>query len=221
VQTKASQREPRGFRLSHLVLINVLTLAFVALLAGCSGGNMTNNVDPVAQPAPKSLQVWTNSSNGINFTMVGTDPSQPGASTTTVPVKLIPVAIDFSLVGANLSAEEPACLDNVPIINRVTASPLFANAAWPSGDETQFVDAFQRANFWTIVNAQSPDYHVLLSPFVAPTAFIEAPLDSELINNPNLACLQPLAGIPIDSMNSFVSSRLQVSGLLRAPWPFL
>jgi len=145
--------------------------------------------------------------------MVGTDPSQPGAGTTTIPVELIPVAVDFSLVGANLSPENPACFDSVPIVDRVVASPLFNDAPWPSGDITQFVDAFQRANFWTLVSRDSPDYHVLLNVSVGPAIQLEAPLNSSLIYNPNAACPQPLAGVPIDTMNAFVESEISTLGI--------
>ena len=41
---------------------------------------------------------------------------------------------------------------------------------------TQYADAFQRANFWNSVSRRSPDYHVLLGqPTVAPAFEVFVP----------------------------------------------
>jgi hypothetical protein len=50
----------------------------------------------------------------------------------------------------------------------VKTSPLLKKVAFTPGGTnvgtTQYVDAFQRANFWSQVSTTSPNYHVLLAP---------------------------------------------------------
>jgi hypothetical protein len=51
---------------------------------------------------------------------------------------------------------------------RFKNSPLVKNATFTPGGTnvgtTQYVDAFQRANFWNFVSTTAPNYHVRLSP---------------------------------------------------------
>jgi hypothetical protein len=59
-------------------------------------------------------------------------------------------------------------------------SPIFQSSTFTPGrtnvGTTQYVDAYQRANFWNFVSAGSPDYHVLLSaPTVMPLQTINVP----------------------------------------------
>ena len=103
------------------------------------------------------------------FVMIGTDPAH-GSATTTIPVLVIPVQMNFP-DGTQLSPLQPACGDTRSPLSRVLHSPLFNDFAYYLGGtfvgNTQYIDAFQRANFWSDVSRQSPDYHVLLSVTVA------------------------------------------------------
>jgi len=102
------------------------------------------------------------------FRMIGTNPAH-GSATTRVPVIIIPVQFNFA-DGTQLSATQTACGDTQSPESRILASPLFSNFPFTVGNtfvgDTQYMDAFQRANFWTDVSTKSPDYHVLLSPQV-------------------------------------------------------
>src|ERR1700680_2314431 len=133
----------------------ILTALSICSLVGCGSGSSTAGGNGGGTQNPSHLAVWTNSLNGIQFTMVGTDPSIPGAGTTNIPVEIIPVSLNFSAAGIVISPESPACGDTQSVVTRVVNSPLFTSNPWfdvsgtiPIGN-TQFGDAFQRMNFWT------------------------------------------------------------------------
>jgi hypothetical protein len=98
--------------------------------------------------------------------MVGTDPAA-GSATSNIPVVIIPLKFHFS-DGTNLSASQTVCGDVKNTKYRVKNSPLIKNAAFAPGGTnvgtTQYIDAFQRANFWSKVSTVAPNYHVKLSP---------------------------------------------------------
>ena len=197
------------------VCSTLLSLPLALLLV--SGCNMTTNTQATGptnpQPQAKVLQVWTNNFGGIPFTMVGTDPSISGAGTTSVAVEIIPVTLSFSLANTVMSPESMACGDNMGILTRITGSPIFTNNTWSDLGiiigQTQFPDAFQRANFWSIVSKSSPNYHVMLQPVsLLQAVTAEVPLTSTLQPNPNPLCPQPVAGVPIGFMDSIVQNTL-------------
>ncbi|MBI3824864.1 MAG: hypothetical protein HY294_02590 [Candidatus Rokubacteria bacterium] len=100
------------------------------------------------------------------YTMVGTDPSA-GSATSSVPVVIIPVKFSFA-DGTTLSATDPVCDGTDSAVTLTQNSPVFQDVAFAPGGTyvgtTQYVDAFQRANFWNAVSTASPDYHVRLGP---------------------------------------------------------
>jgi hypothetical protein len=150
--------------------------------------------------------------------MVGTDPIIAGAGTTSIAVEIIPVRLSFSLANTVMSGEATACGDNTGIVSRVTNSPLFTINTWSDNGvvigQTQFPDAFQRANFWSIVSAASPNYHVMLQPVsVSPAVTAEVPLSSTLQSNPNPGCPQPIAAVPIGFMESIVQNTLAAQSI--------
>jgi hypothetical protein len=122
------------------------------------------------------------------FRMIGTDPSK-GSARTEIPVMVIPIEFAFAN-GTRLSASESACGDTRSPSQRILKSPLFDNFPFNVGNtflgNTQYIDAFQRANFWTAVSSTSPGYHVLLSASLAsPVSFSvpEFPIGST-VNGP-------------------------------------
>ena len=134
-----------------------------------------------AAAAAANVPLWSGSftyqTRTFPYTMVGTDPAL-GSATTTVPVVIVPLKIVFS-GPATLSASDPVCGDSKSATNLALESPLFQDYPFlPGGTDvgtTQYIDAFQRANFWSQVSTIAPDYHVLLSPTVAPTQTILVP----------------------------------------------
>src|SRR5258708_28261951 len=100
----------------------------------------------------------------FNFTMIGKDPAS-GSATTDVPVVIIPLRFNFT-GGVSLSAETTVCSDNQTAVTRTENSPILQAAPFSPGGTnvgtTQYIDAFQRANFWSLVSGHSTSYHVLL-----------------------------------------------------------
>lgn len=143
------------------------------------GGDPQAALDEAAAAA--NIPLWSSSFtfNGKKFqyTMVGTNPND-GSATSKVPVVIIPLNIKFKSGGA-LSAKEPVCGGTKSAVDLTLSSPLFQDYPFnPGGTNvgtTQYMDAFQRANFWTTVSAKSPDYHVLLSPSVEKLQTITVP----------------------------------------------
>jgi len=119
--------------------------------------------------------------HGINYpyTMVGTDPRR-GSATTVVPTVIIPlrfVFADGSVVDAGTEL-----IDGQTAVQGIVNSPIFQPYPFVSGGtrigNTQWPDAFQRANFWNHVATKSKDYHVLLGqPTILPSQTINVPAD--------------------------------------------
>jgi hypothetical protein len=113
-----------------------------------------------------TLPNWTGSfvTNGVTYpyTMLGTDPSL-GSATTWIKVVLIPLRVVFS-DGTVVSANAPVSGDSRSATKLTQASPMFGPAPFsPGGTDvgtTQYIDAFQRANFWNFVSTTAPDYHL-------------------------------------------------------------
>jgi hypothetical protein len=148
-------------------------------------------------------------SNSVNYGfMVGTSPFSKddvhGSSVHTFVVPLVfkvhQVATDFGtdangdliLTGItdkdatfDVTKPAPACLgsrNNVPF-KLAVESPVFQNHHWVWGGtdlgDTQYVDAFQRANFWRALGEDADDYHVRLKPVdVLPPVVLDFPTGS-------------------------------------------
>ncbi|PWU05596.1 MAG: hypothetical protein C5B51_14120 [Terriglobia bacterium] len=128
------------------------------------------------------VQNWTGSFdfNGTTFsyTMVGTDPAL-GSASTVVPTQIIPLIFKFS-DGTVLDPTVAACGAVKSAVQSAIDSPVFHSTDFTPGGtnvgNSQYADAFQRANFWSFVSATAPAYHVLLAqPQVVPPVTIEVP----------------------------------------------
>ena len=128
--------------------------------------------------AGTGLQVWTTTlkatKNGKSYpmTMVGQSPFS-STTTTNVPVAIVPVIVNINGTAFNPTVADTTCMvapNNVPL-TVFRQSPLFGNATYTMGGvnvgNTQYIDAFQRANFWKAI---SPNYHTRLSPITVKTA---------------------------------------------------
>jgi hypothetical protein len=124
--------------------------------------------------ASGALQTWTSSftSGGQNFpyTMVGTDPHK-GSATTTIPVDIVPLIFTFS---------DGSTSDGTSITSNIASSPLFkSDGPYNTGDTTQYVDAIQRAEFWSSISSNSSNYHLLLGqPTIQPAVNLSVPAAS-------------------------------------------
>ena len=112
-----------------------------------------------------------------NYTMAGTDP-RAGSASTVVPTVLIPLRFVFA--DGHIYNVNTDTVDGQLPIPAILNSPVFQNHDYVIGGidvgNTQYGDAFQRANFWNSVSTVSPDYHVLLgTPNVAALQTISVP----------------------------------------------
>ncbi len=155
-----------------------------------AAGNVVRPADSVSSLATFTYNV-TSSRDGNNYTgsMVGQDPFSSGLTTTSVTTPVIPLVITFNSVATGLNrhgiltrakgkmtfnptAPDDACLsapNDVPL-TLAEQSPIFQAANFQFGPtavgDTQYIDAFQRANFWQVVGGT--DYHTLINPVVFP-----------------------------------------------------
>jgi hypothetical protein len=82
------------------------------------------------------------------------------------------VALDLLLAGHVFDphVSDPVCLPSTTAVNLTRASPIYQKHSYSFGGKsvgfTQYVDAFQRANFYHYTNpaGTSPGYHVYLNP---------------------------------------------------------
>ncbi|HEY1961801.1 MAG TPA: hypothetical protein VGG69_05250 [Rhizomicrobium sp.] len=109
----------------------------------------------------------------ISFTMVGPNPATSNA-TTTIPVVVVPVQIVFPPDEGHKRfdpSRHVVSSTGRTVLQLALRSPLFrSNVRFVQGGvnlgKTQYIDAFQRGNFWRFVKTNS-NYHVLLgSPTV-------------------------------------------------------
>jgi hypothetical protein len=130
-----------------------------------------------------TIPMWTGTDGTFSFQMVGTDPTQPKAASTNIDTQLIPVRFTFTSAGSppvqtvfDPENNDPCSPNRTPALNMAQGSPVlkrisltvgnpsFATAALGTG---QFVDLFQRANFYTFVGAKTslnPNYKVEMQP---------------------------------------------------------
>ncbi len=132
--------------------------------------------------AIKEVPLWKGAyqykGKSYSYLMVGTDPAK-GSVTTTVPVFIVPLKLTFS-DGTVFDATAPMIGLHESATQAVEMSPIFQPVSWTEGSidvgSTQYIDAFQRANFWSSVSTQSPNYHVLLGvPTVLPLQSYNVP----------------------------------------------
>jgi hypothetical protein len=132
------------------------------------------HLHPDIAPPPASLQSWNGSftyqGTPYTYNMVGTAPSTN--TSTTFTTYIIPVKIVITNRNGSKTTFDPAHVlsnGNSVTTNTVT-SPIFdSTTTYIQGGTnvgtTQYIDAFQRANFWGTVST-NPNYHILLAPTV-------------------------------------------------------
>jgi len=169
--------------------ILLVALVVLASLAGTAYAQDDTQIAPAARPmfvtlpahlhpdiAPPaaSLPSWNGSFTygGSNYTynMVGTAPSTN--TSTTITTYIIPVKIVITARNGSKTTFDPShVLSNGNTVTTNTLdSPIFdSTTTYTQGGvdvgTTQYIDAFQRANFWGTVKTDT-NYHVLLGATV-------------------------------------------------------
>lgn len=140
------------------------------------------HLQKTAAPPVAPLTTWNGSFsyNGgtYNYNMVGTAPST--GTSTTIPVFVIPVVLSYKTSTGTVTYS-PAAKQSNGVSAGVIAlnSPIFKAMDFTSGGtdlgKTQYIDAFQRGNFWGQVSS-APGYHVLLGkPTILPALSLTVP----------------------------------------------
>jgi len=137
-------------------------------------------LENLAAPATPTITHWTGSlsAGGSSFTMVGTDPAANN-SPTTITTFLIPVRIVISPTPTGIFDPAHVLPNGRTVIQNTALSPIFNSGIdFVQGGvdlgNTQYIDAFQRGNFWSNVSINT-NYHVLLNLVVLPEVTISAP----------------------------------------------
>src|SRR5215469_11677714 len=137
-------------------------------------------LENLVAPATPTVTNWTGSlsAGGSSFTMVGTDPATTNTATT-ITAFVIPVRIVISPTPTGIFDPAHVLPNGRSVIQNTMLSPIFNSGIdFVQGGvdlgNTQYIDAFQRGNFWTDVLTNS-NYHVLLNPVVLPTVTLAAP----------------------------------------------
>jgi hypothetical protein len=118
--------------------------------------------------------------NPYSGQMVGRSPFFHGLRTTTIPAYLVPVILRFADTGTvfDPTVTDP-CLGAV-VETVVGNSPVFQNSNYVMNGvnigNTQYVDAFERANFWSNVAAAGNSYHTLLGLSTLPPVRVTVPI---------------------------------------------
>src|SRR6266567_5820210 len=132
----------------------------------------------VAAPPVTPLQTWngsfTSGGTTYNYNMVGVPPFP--SSSATIPTVIIPVKIVISN-GATFDPSHVLSNGNTVTQNTI-ASPIFASVVdFTSGGAdmgtTQYIDAYQRANFWD--STGNPSHLLLGTPTVKPLQTLNVP----------------------------------------------
>ena len=111
--------------------------------------------------------------------MVGRAPFAHGHRSTTIPTLLVPVILHFNDSGDTFDPTTPdSCSPNGgSVVSLVEQSPLFQNATFSMNGvnvgSAQYLDAFERGNFWSFV--RGTPYHTVFAsnPKVLPAVTID------------------------------------------------
>jgi hypothetical protein len=160
------------------------------------------SVRPAVVPpiAGSSIPTWSYSVvspiNGKTYSgqIIGRNPATKPGQVTVIPTILIPVRLTFQYSSTTSYIFDPTVADagclgaGRTAFSLTQASPLFNDATFTLGGtnvgNTQYIDAFQRANFWNDVSASGgANYHTLLG--VTPMPLQSVTVTSASSGSPN------------------------------------
>lgn len=136
--------------------------------------------------ASMTIPLWNYSVvayDGITYTgsLVGRSPFFHGHRSTTVPTILVPVKLTFADTSEVFDpTAADSCIASSTVDNLVLASPIFKNSDFMMNGvdvgSTQYLDAFERASFWSEVGGTP--YHTVFSssPTVLSAVSVMVPM---------------------------------------------
>jgi hypothetical protein len=116
------------------------------------------------------LTTWNGSfvyqNKTYNYNMVGTDPST--GTSTIIPTFIIPVRLSYvTSTGTTTFSPQTKLSNGQTVMQNTMMSPIFRAMDFTSAGvdlgTTQYIDAYQRGNFWGTVSTHT-GYHVKLAP---------------------------------------------------------
>jgi hypothetical protein len=184
-------------------------------LHGATGEDLTT-----ATTNATTVPIWsytaTSTRDGQDYssTMVGASPFTSPNTSTSVPTPVIPLVIQMAngdtfdpTVGGAACAVPP--FTNTSDLTLFQQGPILGNYAYTmngvSVGTTQYVDAFQRANFWSLVAGQN--YHVLLSPTTLPAVTVNVPAAKGGTSNLNV-CGRNMGLVDLSWLQAYLENTL-------------
>ena len=166
--------------------------------------NAPGHIAPINPPA--NLVQWNGgftdlTGHNITFVMVGTDPGSTNTSST-VNVVVIPIKMVFGASNGNMTfnPKKDKYPDGVKVVARMEQSPIFTNnqftIAGNNIGNTQYIDAFQRGNFWNANVKNESGYHVLLN-----IVKVEKPFKINVTSSQGKVIKNPVGTINVGTMN--------------------
>jgi hypothetical protein len=170
----------------------------------------------------------TRDGNSYTGAMVGLDPFGANFSTTSIDTLIIPVILITNTIAVaspngkilttkpGVTVFDPTAADDVCLsspndvpLSLMVQSPIFQSNDFKFGGTdvgtTQYIDAFQRANFWQFVGGTG--YHTILTPHVLPAVTVNLPGKQGLAGSFFGSC-GPLAIVNFDVMLRQVFNKL-------------
>jgi hypothetical protein len=167
------------------------------------------------------LQTWNGSfystytDQNYPFAMVGTDPSQTN-QTTTITAYILPISVTIPLTNGNVT------FDPQSIVQKVLASPVLCN---PNPNDippctidfatygtdlgtTQYVDAFQRGNFWSDVQTNTA-YHVVISPVLLQEQYVTVTSGSPFVLTSTISPGEQLGAVNRNWILGYIQQTVQ------------
>lgn len=188
-----------GTVLVALVCMSLAGIGFAQNPAGVSPMFVTlppHSYYPV-KPADPAVQLpqwtfqWTSSFNNrtFNTVIVGADPRSSNA-TTTVTVGIIPIKMVYGANNGNKTFDPSTpYFGNFSTTQMVALSPIFKSEFdYKQGGvdlgTTQYIDAYQRGDFWSAVQTNTK-YHIMLKSVIGPEQTFNVPANfGNVISNP-------------------------------------
>jgi len=180
--------------MKRLLLINLLVALMCLSLTGMVFAQATPRfitlppryLGNLRAPATPTITNWTGNIPGVgSVTMVGTDPSSTN-TTTTLTAYLVPIRFVMAVASGTFDPQH-VLPNGLTVVQNTAQSPIFnAGIDFVQGGtdlgNTQYLDAFQRGNFWSYVSTNT-NYHVLLNLVVLPEQTIIVPKSAGSIGN--------------------------------------
>jgi hypothetical protein len=193
-----------GSLITVLVALVCISLAGIAVAQDPSEHAMYKALPPHSyypvKPAEQAAQLaqwtfnWTSSFNNRTYhsVIVGADPSVSNA-TTTVTVGVIPIIMVYGPTNGNQTFDPSTpYFKNFSTTQMVLNSPMFKgnefdfNQGGTDLGKTQYIDAYERGNFWGSVQTNTK-YHLILKTVPGPAQTFNVPANVGKVTNSGFA----------------------------------